>query len=52
MQENNLLDPNKKSMLHCDEALKRLTGEDSFLCFGFAKHIKKHLLGFADEPSK
>jgi len=47
-QENNLLNPGNKQELLCDAALKDLTGEDSFKCFGFAKYIKNHLLGYAD----
>lgn len=46
------MDPNKKSMLNCDEALKKLTGEDSFQCFGFAKYFKRHLLGYADQAAE
>ena len=52
MQDNNLLNSEKKSIINCDEALKKLTGEESFQCFGFAKYFKKHLLGYADEPAE
>ena len=43
-----MLNPNNKSEVICDAALKELTGEDGFKCFGFAKYIKDHLLGYAD----
>ena len=52
VQENNLLNPSNKSEVICDAALKELTGEDRFKCFGFAKYIKDHLLGYADVKSE
>jgi chromatin remodeling complex protein RSC6 len=40
---DSLQDPDNKKMVLCDDALRDLTGEDSFLAFGFAKYMKQHI---------
>uniref|UniRef100_A0A0N4Z254 SWIB domain-containing protein n=1 Tax=Parastrongyloides trichosuri TaxID=131310 RepID=A0A0N4Z254_PARTI len=42
-KSNNLIDPNNKKMVLCDEKLKALTGVDTFQAFGMMKYIKNHL---------
>ncbi len=37
-------DPNDKRTILADDAMRDLTGEDSFKGFGFMKHFNKHLL--------
>lgn len=48
VKQRELQDPSNKSIILSDDVLKRLTGEDSFKGFAFAKHIKPHILGYAD----
>lgn len=45
---NNLQDPSNKQFVLSDDTLKKLTGEDKFQAFGFAKLVKQHILGYAD----
>lgn len=48
VKEKGLQDPANKSVIVADGTLKKLTGEDSFKGFSFAKYIKEHILGYVD----
>lgn len=44
-------DPSDKSFILADDTLQRLTGEKRFKGFSFAKFIKNHIRGYADQAS-
>jgi upstream activation factor subunit UAF30 len=48
VKEKGLQDPANKSVIVADGTLKKLTGEDNFKGFSFAKYIKEHILGYVD----
>ncbi|KAL4418779.1 hypothetical protein ABPG77_001646 [Micractinium sp. CCAP 211/92] len=50
-KNNELKDPSDKSFILADDTLQRLTGEKRFKGFSFAKFIKNHIRGYADQAS-
>lgn len=44
-------DPSDKSFILADDTLRALTGESRFKGFSFAKFIKAHIRGYADQAS-
>ena len=43
-KENNLMDPENKQFVVCDDKLFKLIGEKRFRAFGFAKYLAKDLI--------
>lgn len=49
IKENNLQDPQKKSMVICDEKLSKVIPVKKFAGFGMFKYLKDHMTAIGKE---